>query len=238
MSGAKDLNKPHLLVGEENEYPDSGAPSTADDDEPSGRTSRGPQEASFRLPDFFSVLSLRSGNNHHAYDYQLAPTEDMSDSRPRIIFSHERHSWYNSKRLKLLKRIALFLPLAILALLGLLHVIMVILGHKSLFWDVEEYGHYLPDWSRPGHPGEDLGHYPTDTTRDIKPIPCHSHNDYWRRVPLFDAIHAGCVSVEADVWLFKGREDLYVGHDTASLTPDRTFASLYIDPLVQLLDKM
>jgi hypothetical protein len=34
------------------------------------------------------------------------------------------------------------------------------------------------------------------------PVGCHSHNDYWRRVPLYSALQAGCIGVEADVWLF------------------------------------
>jgi len=67
----------------------------------------------------------------------------------------------------------------------------------------------------------------------VLPVPCHSHNDYWRRVPLFSAIYAGCTGVEADVWLRK--EDLFVGHDTASLQPNRTFQSLYVNPLVDIL---
>jgi hypothetical protein len=41
------------------------------------------------------------------------------------------------------------------------------------------------------------------------------------------------MGVEADVWLFD--DDLYVGHNTASLTRNRTFTSLYIDPLVKIL---
>lgn len=65
------------------------------------------------------------------------------------------------------------------------------------------------------------------------PIPCHSHNDYWRKVPLYSAIEAGCISVEADVWLI--HDELYVGHSRASLTNERTFASLYINPLLDIL---
>lgn len=60
--------------------------------------------------------------------------------------------------------------------------------------------------------------------------------DYWRRVPLSDAIKHGCTSVEADVWLFGGDDKLYVGHDTASLNPWRTFESLYITPIAGLLN--
>jgi hypothetical protein len=91
----------------------------------------------------------------------------------------------------------------------------------------------LQNWGQPGTGTEDLAWYPTDFTRDILPIPCHSHNDYWRRVPLFSALRAGCTGVEADVWLFDN--ELYVGHNTASLTRNRTFTSLYIDPLVKIL---
>ena len=90
------------------------------------------------------------------------------------------------------------------------------------------------DWDQNGNPGEALGHYPTDFTRGVIPVPCHSHNDYWRRIPLFEAIRYGCTSVEADVALFG--EELFVGHDLSSLTHNRTFRSLYVDPLVEILD--
>ncbi|KAG4411845.1 hypothetical protein IFR04_015008, partial [Cadophora malorum] len=80
----------------------------------------------------------------------------------------------------------------------------------------------------------DLAWYPTDFTRDIQPIPCHSHNDYWRRVPLFSALRHGCTGVEADVWL--SNNDLLVGHNRASLSRNRTFTALYIDPLVKILE--
>ncbi|KAL8778565.1 MAG: hypothetical protein Q9213_007365 [Squamulea squamosa] len=90
-------------------------------------------------------------------------------------------------------------------------------------------------WGQIGHVGEGLSSWPTDFSRGILPIPCHSHNDYWRRVPLYSAIEAGCISVEADVWLFG--EELHIGHSLASLTPNRTLASLYVNPLVQILEK-
>jgi hypothetical protein len=54
-------------------------------------------------------------------------------------------------------------------------------------------------------------------------------------VPLYEAIHAGCISIEADVWLFD--QELYVGHDTYALTPNRTLNSLYINPLLDILEK-
>ncbi|KAL8677591.1 MAG: hypothetical protein Q9186_006000 [Xanthomendoza sp. 1 TL-2023] len=93
----------------------------------------------------------------------------------------------------------------------------------------------IDKWGQRGHIGQGLSSWPTDFSRDIIPVPCHSHNDYWRRVPLYSAIEAGCISVEADVWLFD--KQLYVGHSLASLTPNRTLASLYVDPLLHILEK-
>jgi hypothetical protein len=91
-------------------------------------------------------------------------------------------------------------------------------------------------WGQPGTGTEELAWYPTDFLRDVAPVPCHSHNDYWRRVPLFSALYAGCTGVEADVWLRAGGE-LLVGHDRASLQSHRTFRSLYVDPLVDILSR-
>ncbi|CAI6341233.1 unnamed protein product [Periconia digitata] len=74
-------------------------------------------------------------------------------------------------------------------------------------------------------------------TKHVTPIPCHSHNDYWRPSPLYDALRTGCTSVEADVWHFPPLSpSLYVGHDTSSLTPSHTLSTMYISPLLQLLD--
>ncbi|MCS6920233.1 MAG: phosphatidylinositol-specific phospholipase C/glycerophosphodiester phosphodiesterase family protein, partial [Fimbriimonadales bacterium] len=57
----------------------------------------------------------------------------------------------------------------------------------------------------------------------------HSHNDYWRKRPLQDALECGFCSVEADIFLVDGK--LLVGHDTHELRPDRTLESLYLEPL-------
>lgn len=111
-------------------------------------------------------------------------------------------------------------------------VIDLALAFATLIW-TPDIDTVLRNWGKPGSGTEDLAWYPTDFLRDINPIPCHSHNDYWRRVPLFSALRAGCTGVEADVWLFD--QDLYVGHNTASLTRNRTFQSLYINPLVEIL---
>ncbi|KAI9374469.1 hypothetical protein BJX61DRAFT_294016 [Aspergillus egyptiacus] len=77
--------------------------------------------------------------------------------------------------------------------------------------------------------------YPTDFTRGILPIPVHSHNDYWRDVPFYTALSHGCISVEADVWLYNGT--LFVGHDQSSLTDERTFESLYVNPILEVVER-
>ncbi|KAL6352282.1 hypothetical protein LRP88_14489 [Fusarium phalaenopsidis] len=70
----------------------------------------------------------------------------------------------------------------------------------------------------------------------VSPVMVHSHNDYLRPRPLFSALSVGCMSVEADVWRSKDGNELLVGHHWWDLTPKKTLRSLYIDPLLQILD--
>ena len=77
--------------------------------------------------------------------------------------------------------------------------------------------------------------YPTSLTQGIIPKYIHSHNDYWRDVPFYSALSVGAVSVEADVWLYNGT--LHVGHEEGALTSERTFQSLYIDPILDTLHR-
>ncbi|KAL5614300.1 hypothetical protein BROUX41_004408 [Berkeleyomyces rouxiae] len=67
------------------------------------------------------------------------------------------------------------------------------------------------------------------------PLSCHSHNDYWRKRPLFDALEAGCTGVEADVWL--RNNDLYVVHEAPETPALPTFTQLYVNPLVSILEQ-
>lgn len=112
---------------------------------------------------------------------------------------------------------------------------MCLLSILTVAFYSDDIHRILNVWGTPGHIGYGLKAWPTDFSRGIMPIPCHSHNDYWRRVPLYSAISAGCISVEADIWLFDG--ELYVGHSIPSLTPNRTLDSLYINPLLNILSK-
>ncbi|KAA6197471.1 hypothetical protein F2B00_36455, partial [Streptomyces parvus] len=61
----------------------------------------------------------------------------------------------------------------------------------------------------------------------------HAHNDYLHPRPLHDALAHGFTSVEADIFLVDG--ELLVAHEPATLDPNRTLASLYLDPLAALV---
>jgi hypothetical protein len=67
------------------------------------------------------------------------------------------------------------------------------------------------------------------------PVPVHSHNDYWRHIPLFEALGSGCISVEADVHLRDS--DLLVGHTSTSLNDASTLRSMYLQPLQRMLEE-
>ncbi|ORY03211.1 PLC-like phosphodiesterase [Clohesyomyces aquaticus] len=152
-------------------------------------------------------------------------------------------SWYHGLRTTgiLLMRVVVQFPICLmprhsltLFFSGIVHIANVFMSMVPVVWDDDDHS-FLPTWGQSGELGEGLASYPTDFTRDVTPIMCHSHNDYWRRVPLFQALHYGCTGVEADVWLFDN--ELFVGHNTMSLTRNRTFRSLYVDPLVRILDQ-
>lgn len=79
--------------------------------------------------------------------------------------------------------------------------------------------------------------------KDHQVLPIHSHNDYWRKTPLFDALRLGINSVEADVWYLPSSKDsplnppeLYVGHHRYKLSSYKTLESLYLSNLEALLD--
>lgn len=81
--------------------------------------------------------------------------------------------------------------------------------------------------------------------KDHQVLPIHSHNDYWRRIPLYDALKLGINSVEADVWYLPSTKDstsnppeLYVGHRRLKLSSYKTLNSLYLSNLEQLLDEV
>ncbi|KAK6202317.1 uncharacterized protein RJT21DRAFT_18943 [Scheffersomyces amazonensis] len=99
-------------------------------------------------------------------------------------------------------------------------------------------------------------------TRDVYVKPLHSHNDYWRARPLFDALSAGAQSIESDIWYFSTgysnertitettanklvnttvtkyfrNDEIYVGHSSIYLEPINTLNNLYLNPLYEFLE--
>lgn len=55
-------------------------------------------------------------------------------------------------------------------------------------------------------------------------------------MPLYNALAAGCTSVEADVWL-AGNGELLVSHSWETTTQWRTLKTLYLDPLAWIFTK-
>lgn len=81
-----------------------------------------------------------------------------------------------------------------------------------------------------------LFHYPRTFTTNVTTLPCISHNDESRSVPLFEAIANGCTGVEADIYLRHGH--VLVGHRRRELTIERTVGNMYISPLMQVMKRV
>ena len=69
------------------------------------------------------------------------------------------------------------------------------------------------------------------TAQEIRSFKIHSHNDYLRNVPFWEAFGAGCGSIEADVILSDG--ELMVAHESSSIIKKRTLRSLYLNPIME-----
>jgi hypothetical protein len=63
----------------------------------------------------------------------------------------------------------------------------------------------------------------------------HSHNDYEQPTPFWLAWQEGFGSIEADIWLIKGK--VIIGHDTQEIKAARTLEEYYIKPLAACVEK-
>ncbi|CCE66328.1 hypothetical protein TPHA_0P01700 [Tetrapisispora phaffii CBS 4417] len=74
--------------------------------------------------------------------------------------------------------------------------------------------------------------------KNVKPNTFHSHNDYTRQMPLFEALSLGLTSIEADVWLGTDNQRLSVAHRETDLLnyPLRDLNDLYTEPLLTMLN--
>ncbi|ODM19570.1 hypothetical protein SI65_04555 [Aspergillus cristatus] len=188
-----------------------------------------------RIRGIFTPFSSRAKRSGSDTDDAL-PLLSSSESSEQLI-ERPRRRVGKSRILRCL----LYLLVGIFVMLGIVQFISILFGLAYSFLP-DEFDRAATNWLNPDlNPNTDApgSHYPTDISRDITPVGCHSHNDYWRRVPLFSALQAGCIGVEADVWYIdqNDHQDLYVGHTTSSLTPERTLRSMYVDPLVKILDR-
>ncbi|ESZ94117.1 hypothetical protein SBOR_5502 [Sclerotinia borealis F-4128] len=111
--------------------------------------------------------------------------------------------------------------------------------------------------SQPQTPPSGPYWHPNFTT-SITPINCWSHNDEHQPIPLYTALAAGCIAIEADCFtpshhpsshfpasLFSyfssipkpplPTNDLLVGHATSELQLSKTLSTLYLTPLLEIL---
>ena len=58
----------------------------------------------------------------------------------------------------------------------------------------------------------------------------HSHNDYNNNIPFYKAYYNGFNSIEADIFLVKGK--VLVSHNSKALRPERSLKELYLDPIL------
>ena len=63
------------------------------------------------------------------------------------------------------------------------------------------------------------------------PMLIHSHNDYIRNVPFYQAYAQGVSSVEADVYLVDG--ELLVAHDRKDVKDYKSLEALYLEPIAR-----
>lgn len=64
------------------------------------------------------------------------------------------------------------------------------------------------------------------------PVSVHSHNDYMRTVPFYQAYAQKVQSIEVDMFYQDG--EFYVAHKAEEVDSCRTFRSLYLEPLLSL----
>ncbi|KAH8594154.1 hypothetical protein B0O99DRAFT_688177 [Bisporella sp. PMI_857] len=178
-----------------------------------------------------SQQSNTSISSHGSWKSLLPPykKEHIQPDSKKSIFSE---SWF---------RVVIFLFVAgIIATLIWLSLLFRLSRRNHPKAPFNRVSSLVDDWHAPEDSVRLLSQWSSDFSQGITPMPCHSHNDYWRAVPLFEALSAGCTSVEADIYLptKPDSEDLLVGHTAKSLTQDRTLQSLYIDPLFKILENL
>ncbi len=66
------------------------------------------------------------------------------------------------------------------------------------------------------------------------PVKIHSHNDYTRTMPFYEAYSQKIYSIEVDMFYRNGQ--FYVSHDKVEIDKQKTFDALYLNPLLFLFN--
>lgn len=111
--------------------------------------------------------------------------------------------------------------------MALLHRLSPVMPHNGV-------ENILSKWKEPESASAMQTSWLPNFSTGISPKPIHSHNDYDRDIPLFRALSVGCTGVEADIWLINN--DLQVAHTRRALKPARTLQSLYLNPIMIILN--
>ncbi|KAE8448015.1 hypothetical protein EG329_009938 [Mollisiaceae sp. DMI_Dod_QoI] len=183
-------------------------------------------DSSFQTSPADSILPLQPRNNHRYKFFTRRIRLRARDESPKLLTR------------KLVRSAVIVLFITALAVVTWLALVLTVanrlripIPNNGLQQILRTYG--APNTTSPADPTWLEGF-----SEDILPVPCHSHNDYWHRVPLYEGLAAGCVSTEADIWIGNlpdGQADLFIGHNSKSLTQSRTLRSLYLDPLKDIL---
>lgn len=112
---------------------------------------------------------------------------------------------------------------------GLLNILSICLNGLFILFP-DDFDDHLDAWLLPNNY---LSTFSKTGTRGVPISRCHSHNDYWQDAPLHSALQAGCIGVEADIWLSDG--DLLVGHNPFVLSRRASLHSLYLNPILDIL---
>ncbi|MGL5894889.1 MAG: alkaline phosphatase [Bacteroidales bacterium] len=70
-----------------------------------------------------------------------------------------------------------------------------------------------------------------------KELLLHSHNDYDRRVPFYQAYSQGIDIIEIDLFISKNGKDLLVAHDREDLDKAKTIEELYLKPIISIYNQ-
>ncbi|TVY31704.1 Altered inheritance of mitochondria protein-like protein [Lachnellula occidentalis] len=192
--------------------------------------------------EYAAVAESSLSSSEHSLSYRSSSSDSSWKHLPRIEWKYYLRP--NSKkrfyRKSYIYVAASLLVLGVIATLIWLSLVLSLPQRHEPKAPSNRVNYLVDNWNTPTDSIDLLSPWNSEFTQGIIPLRCHSHNDYSRAVPLFEALAAGCIGVEADIHLptKAGSKDLLVGHATNSLTQDRTLHKLYFQPLITILENL